>query len=139
MRVGVALAYPVHCPTPMNTTIRTTAISALTLALLAFFSAPASAQACYPQSLSRGRRLITPAHAPAHQHYTPGHYETIRERVLVPGASYRVWVRARYSTHHGLFGFHHRQLVSPGHYEYRSASSRYEYRSRRVWIPGHYD
>lgn len=143
----------------MNITKQTTSITTLVLALLASFATPASAQAAYPESLSRGRRLISPSHSRAsipsrsfptrsfstysipshHGHYNPGHYETRSERVLVRGSTYRVWVPATYRTHHGIFGLHHRELVTPGHFATRCSASRYELRTRRVWIPGHYD
>lgn len=120
----------------MNFFTRSIGVSSLTLAMLACLANPATSQAYFPQTISSGRRACLPARAPR---YVPGHYETVSERVRVPGSFYRVWVPAQYRTHCGLFGSRYRRLLSPGHYETRRAANRYEYRSRRVWVPGHYD
>jgi len=119
----------------MNVITRTMRVGSLTLALLACFTIPASAQAFFPKTLSGARLSCNPARAP---HYVPGHYETVRERVRIPGSCYRVWVSARYRSSCGLFGSRHRRGHSPGHYEIRRRRDRYEYRTKRVWVPGHY-
>lgn len=127
----------------MNVITRSFGVGSLTLAVLASFANPANAQAFFPPTLSAARRSCLPEpvirHFPAPSRaYIPGHYETVRERVRIPGSTYRVWVRARYRSHHRGFFRSHRHLVTPGHYETRRSRSRYEYQTRRVWVPGHY-
>ena len=119
----------------MNLFTPSIAVSSLTIAMLTGTAGPASAQAYFPPTLSPARRACLPAPAPR---YVPGHYETVREQVRVPGAVYRAWVPARYQTYCGLFGRRYQRLLSPGHYETRRAPDRYEQRSRQVWVPGHY-
>ena len=119
----------------MNIIRNSVRVCSLALAMHACFATPASAQVIFPQTLSSARRACVPSHAPR---YTPGHYETVQERVRIPGISYQTWVPAQYRTHYGFFGHRYRRLISPGHYVTHRTPDRYEYRSRKVWVAGHY-
>ncbi len=121
----------------MTSTLKTLLLSALAVTSMGFTNNSASAQCFQLQSLSAARRTCIPAPVPVPR-YIPGHYKTIRERVRVPGATYRVYVEGRYRSRcRGIFG----RCVSryrPGRYELRQEPDRYEYRTRKVWVPGRY-
>ena len=63
-----------------------------------------------------------------------GHYETVQERVWVPGCREQVWVPARYETVVDACGRVYRRLVRAGHYEWVDRPGRYEIRTRRIWV-----
>ena len=115
--------------------ITSTLTGSLAIALLACSAPQASAQSCSPQGLYSARRACVPAAAPR---YIPGHYQIVREKVLIPGTCYQAYVPARYQSGCGIFGLRYRRLIAPAHYETRRTPDRYEYRNRRVWVPGRY-
>lgn len=67
---------------------------------------------------------------------TAGHYETIEDRVWVPGHTERVWVPARYESYYDSCGRLRQRLVCAGRYEYVEHPGYYQIQSRRVWVPG---
>ena len=68
--------------------------------------------------------------------YVPGHYETVREKVWVPGCVERIWVDPVYTWRRDEWGRTYPVCVSGGHYETIERPGRYELRERRVWIEG---
>ena len=121
----------------MTSTFKTLLLFALAVPTMGFMTDSASAQSFLCNSLSSSRRACsqTPRYIPR---YIPGHYEVIRERVRIPGATYRVYVPASFqSCCPGSFS-HNGSKYRPGRYELRKKPDRYEYRNRRVWVPGRY-
>lgn len=67
-------------------------------------------------------------------HRNQGHWETIREKVWVPGYEERVWVQAIYETRVDSCGRPYTVCVRPAHWENVCVPGRYEWRERRVWV-----
>jgi hypothetical protein len=74
------------------------------------------------------------------ERYIPGHYETRTEDVLVePAHEERQWVPPVYQERFE-HGRHCRLVVvREGYYECIRVPARYECRTVRVWVPGHYE
>lgn len=68
--------------------------------------------------------------------WIPSHYETVTERVWVPGREEHVLVPAVYEWRHDHCGRLVQVLVSPAHYETRCTSGRFELVTRQVWVEG---
>ena len=79
----------------MTSTLKTLLLFALAVPGFGFLNNTASAQSYMPPSLTSARRSCLTTFHPTPR-YIPGHYEVIRERVCVPGATYRVYVPGRY-------------------------------------------
>ena len=109
----------------------------LAIPALCLLQGSAEAQALFPPSLSAARRACVPA-TPALPRYIPGHYEIIRERVRIPGRSFRIYVPGRYeSRYRGPFRLPATRYI-PARYELHREPDRFEYRDKRVWVPGRY-
>ena len=121
----------------MTSTLKTLLLFGLAVPGLGFLNNTASAQSYMPPSLSTARRSCVTTFHPIPR-YIPGHYEVIRERVCVPGATYRIYVPGRYRRGCITFFGRRSSRYSPGHYELRQAPDRFEYRNRKVWVPGRY-
>jgi len=67
--------------------------------------------------------------------WVTGHYETITERVWVPGACQRVWVEPAHAWRLGRCGFEY-VCVSAGYWRTVQEPGRYENRCVQVWTPG---
>jgi len=74
----------------------------------------------------------------ATREWVPGHYETIRERVWVPGATRGEWRTARQEWRVDRCGRLRLVLVEPGRWITLTEPGRFETRERREWIPGHW-
>lgn len=85
------------------------------------------------------RRARTVIHRAPPPVWIPGHYQTVRERVLVPGPTTRVWIPEVVETRFDSCGVPYTVVVVPGHFETRTAPGRFEWRTRRVWVAGHYE
>jgi hypothetical protein len=93
---------------------------------IGFSSGPSAYRTCAPVYRER--------HRPAR--WVPGHYETVRERVWIPGRVQKVWVEPRYGWRRGSCGRAYRGCISRGHWELVERPGRYEYRDTQVWIEG---
>jgi hypothetical protein len=91
-----------------------------------YSNGPGAARACAPVYRVRDR----------HARWIPGHYETVRERVWVPGCVQRVWVEPRYGWRRDHRGRFFRSCLAQGHYERVEQPGRYEYRDAQVWVDG---
>ncbi len=69
-------------------------------------------------------------------HTLPGHYETVQEKVWIPGYTEQVWVPARVEVWYDYYGCRHETVLEPGHYRQVHHPGHYELRARRVWVPG---
>jgi hypothetical protein len=121
----------------MTSTIKTLLLFAVAVPGFGLLSNTASAQSYMPHSLSTARRSCVPIVHPT-PHYIPGHYEVIRERVRVPGATYRIYVPDQHRRSCITFFGRSPNRFRRGHYEYRQEPDRFEYRNRKVWVPGRY-
>ena len=70
--------------------------------------------------------------------WIPGHYETVRERIWVPGPIEQVWVEPVCEWRRDSCGRTFMACVSEGHYERVRQPGHYEYRDMRVWVSGHW-
>jgi hypothetical protein len=68
--------------------------------------------------------------------WVPSHYETITEKVWVPGVEQRVFVPAVYEWRTDSCGRLRKVLVCAAHYETRCTPGRYELVTRQVWVEG---
>lgn len=64
-----------------------------------------------------------------------GHYEYVRERVWMEGYHRRVWRDAEYGVRYDACGHEIRFVIRPAGYEKVWVPGRYEYRTRKVWVP----
>ncbi|MHC4959072.1 MAG: hypothetical protein ACYTGN_11930 [Planctomycetota bacterium] len=71
--------------------------------------------------------------------WVPVRYETVREKVWVPGYHRRVWVPAVYHTHVDRCGHTYRHLVKRGYHTKTFVRGHFEFRSKRVKHGGHYE
>lgn len=72
--------------------------------------------------------------------YVAGHYTYETQRVCVqPESRQRVWCPPVYETRRLSCGRYVRVLVKAGHYTYKTIPARYETRTVKVWVPGHYE
>ena len=77
-------------------------------------------------------------HRAGHRHhrFVPGRYETILEKIWIPGCSEKVWVAPAYGWRRDAWGRLRRVCVSGGHYEVMRRPGHYETREVRVWVDG---
>lgn len=64
-----------------------------------------------------------------------GRYETVRERVWIPGYNERIWRPAEYGFRYDACGARIRFVVREGCFENVWVPGRYEVQTRRVWVP----
>jgi hypothetical protein len=74
------------------------------------------------------------AYAP--RDWVPSHYETVQERVWVPGHEERVWIAPVYEWRYDACGRAIRVCVQPGYWNTICTSGHYETRPRQVWVEG---
>jgi hypothetical protein len=124
-------------------------LSALSLLLCAVL-APASRADGFGFSFSKGSKhgafSVGYSSAPSaprayrshyrHARWVPGHYQTVRERVWVPGCVQRVWVEPRYGWRRDSYGRTYRRCISKGHYAMVEQPGRFEYLDAQVWVDG---
>ena len=77
------------------------------------------------------RRVRSPA-----ARWVPGHYETVRDRVWVPGQAEQVWVEPVFEWRRDACGRAVMACVADGHFEWVKQPGHYEYRDTRFWVPG---
>jgi hypothetical protein len=76
--------------------------------------------------------------APPPPRWIPGHYETRRDRVCIPGYWQTIEVPAEYGwVRHGWRWCY--VVVKPACTRRVWVPERYEWRETRVWVPGHYE
>lgn len=73
-----------------------------------------------------------------HRVWVPGHYEVVQTKVWVPAYTRKVWRPAQYGHRRDRCGFRVRYLVRPGYWETIYVPGHWDYRSQKVWRPGHY-
>ena len=74
----------------------------------------------------------------AHREWIPGHYETIHERVWIPGREERVWVAPVYQWRYDSCGRAIRVCVQQGYWNTVCTPGHYDTRPRQVWVEGCY-
>jgi hypothetical protein len=62
-----------------------------------------------------------------------GHWETVVERVWVPGACERIWVPPLYETRYDSCGRPRSVCIRAGYWDLRQYPGHYEERTRQVW------
>jgi len=97
--------------------------------------APSSA---YAQHGVRASGYGVPHGASRGRLWSPGHYELVREPVWIPGCSERVWAEPVFEWRRDACGRLFRVELRAGYWKNISRPGHYEYRSRRVWRPGHW-
>lgn len=114
-------------------------LSTLILGALLFLLAPTTAaQRAYASSHgSQALRGYSHAKAPSRT-WIPGGYETVDQRVWVPGCAERVWVEPAFALRIGACGERFRVLVAAGHWRTVQHPGHYEVRRVRVRVPGHW-
>lgn len=70
--------------------------------------------------------------------WVPGHYETVRQQVWVPGSCERVWVPPVFELRHDGCGRALRVMVRAGCWETVQHPGHYQERCASVWRPGHW-
>jgi hypothetical protein len=93
-----------------------------------------------------GKRAPAPAPRP-HQRprravqrvWVPGHYEIVRTRVWVPAYTHKVLRPAEYAYRWDRCGQRVRYVVRPAHWETVRVAGHWDYRSQKVWRPGHFE
>lgn len=111
-----------------------------TLAALTFFAADARAGGLsigfskHGKHSSVGVQIGYPACAPrpAPPQYG-GHWETIVERVWIPGSCDRVWIAPIHETRYDSCGRAYQVCVRAGYWDTIQRPGHYEDRSRQVW------
>ncbi len=79
------------------------------------------------------RAYCAPPPPPPPRHWVPGHYETRRERVCIPGYWQTVTEPVRHP--HGRGWGHHQVRYVPRQVW---VPERFEWRETQVWVPGHH-
>jgi hypothetical protein len=106
--------------------------SLLGLALILFLAPTASAQvSALAPSQARGSYAASRA-------WIPGHYETLHERVWVPGWTERIWIEPAFEWRRGPCGARFRVQVCAGYWRSVHHPGHYEIRAIRVWRPGYW-
>ncbi len=85
----------------------------------------------------RGHAGYHQTHARVHYHTTPGRYETYRERVCVSHGHYTTrYIPPVYCTRYDRCGRPYRVMTKPGCYQKVWVPARYEYVTKKRYIPG---
>lgn len=71
--------------------------------------------------------------------WVPGCYETAVERVWVPACRERRWIEPVLETRYDACGNAYRVVVCSGRWEWVDVPGRYDSRTVRRWVPGHYE
>lgn len=104
--------------------------------------APAPAPAPkYGKYGKHGKHWKHGRHGPRHRYrrvWVPGHYEIVRTRVWVPAYTHKVRRPAQYGYRRDRCGFRVRYVVRHAHWETIHVPGHWDYRSQKVWRPGHY-
>ncbi len=75
------------------------------------------------------------SHRPAPVHHQRGHFQTVTERVWVPGCSRQVWVPAQYGWIVDSCGHRRWGVICAGHYQTVQEPGYWKTVTRRVWVP----
>lgn len=111
--------------------------SILLLGALLSLLAPATAAQRVHASRHSGHALRGYSHASsAGPVWIAGGYETVEQRVWVPGCVERVWVEPTFALRIGSCGERFRVLVTAGHWRTVQRAGHYEIRRVRAWAPG---
>jgi hypothetical protein len=88
-----------------------------------------------------GKHAPAPKYQHRHRHrvWVPGYYETVQTRVWVPAYTQKVRRPAEYRYGRDRCGHSVRYVVRPAHWETVRVAGHWDYRTHRVWRPGHYE
>lgn len=70
--------------------------------------------------------------------WVPGHYETVKQQVWVPGCSHREYVQPCWETRYDCWHRPYTVMVRPGYWKTIQDPGHYELRAVQVWIGGHW-
>jgi hypothetical protein len=118
--------------------MKTFLASLVVLAGMTLFAGASDAQRI-STSFERGVRPSYHSRGYAHSRvWVPGRYETVRERVWIPGSCERVWVPPAFELRYVGCGRAVRVMVRAGCWETVQHPGHYEERCVRVWRPGYW-
>ncbi|MHC4161456.1 MAG: hypothetical protein ACYTDU_00015 [Planctomycetota bacterium] len=71
--------------------------------------------------------------------WVPGRYKIVQSKVWVPAYTHKVWRPAEYGYLWDRCGHRVRYVVHPAHWQTVRVAGHWDYRSHKVWRPGHYE